>query len=232
MAADCTTRILAFCLGALLLSGGCEEETANRGGNWTLLDVGFNWSSDGNTAPWEQDLYTYPQTWDLYQPPADAGSPDAGCTKTSSSCSSCASDEICTAVGGGTCIQVVELIGSSTDAVVLARIVEAYLDCWYGYPGKTVVCSAFDTCQMAGAVTGADVEGFVCQTATTQDLPSGKLDKARDLLNCKKKIWPLGIKRPEWQISSIDSGKQGLVCLYYSSHHGFGLDRLHVKSCH
>jgi hypothetical protein len=174
---------------------------------------------------------------DLYLPPGtkfDLGPPDTkpACWTAPVKCSfPCGPSKLCTAANNGACIPTLTLGGAAASTSVLAALTRAYVDCWFGYPGKTKACYALDTCQMTGSLNGSVVEGWICAAATASGLSSKYLSDAQKLLNCGKEKKPWGIKRPLWLVGAADPGEQGRLCLSYVHNGGWGKDRLHVKPC-
>lgn len=224
-------------VGAALFGCGAEEPTIPfriDGGGYQ--SDGFSWSDYGYQPKYDQGL-----RFDLGGTPHDGqplgdvqssgdGSP-SGCQGPSgASCSPCAPDLICTAAKGGTCTKTIKLVGPASDEAVLKAVANAYVACWALQPQQDTLCSTFDTCQMSGTLTDPMVCDWVCKQSQVSDFPnSTKHDTAKMICGCAIYQKPY---RPDWQVSSLISGQQGIVCLSYDKDGDWMyFDYLYVDKC-
>lgn len=230
--------LVISCFGAGLLGCGADEPTIpfriDGGGYQT---DGVYWSDYGSQPKYDQGL-----RFDLGGTPQQDGQPmgdgsqggdstPTGCQgPTGASCSTCAPDLICTAAKGGTCTKSIKLVGPASGKPVLKAVANAYVACWAKQPPQDTLCSTFDTCQMTGTLTDPMVCDWVCKQSQVADFPNvTKHDTAKMICGCAIYQKPY---RPDWQVSSLVSGQQGIVCLSYDKDGDWMyFDYLYVDTC-
>jgi len=162
-----------------------------------------------------------------------AGDGQAGCAvPTSVVCSNgCPGGEICTEAKGGACVKRLILTGPATDKAALAAVALAYVRCWDQDPSDDQLCATFDTCAMTGVLTEAAISDWVCSKAGITDFPTADdYDTARGVCRCSTWQGEL-VYRPDWKVSSIVAGQNGIVCLSYDKRPWYEFDRLNVNDC-
>ncbi|MCC6751693.1 MAG: hypothetical protein IT371_28835 [Deltaproteobacteria bacterium] len=228
-----TQRWLCGALLAGLVAGCGSSQTGRKDARakadgFTLGDGGWGYLDGGGPIP---DIWT--PTGDL-RPAGDgpaSGDASGKCSKPQgASCTGCAADESCTAANGGTCAKKIALSGSSTDAKNLLMVAVAYVDCWNKQSTGSKLCFTFDSCAMQGSLNGQMVKEWVCKAQVSDFPDSATHGTARSILACNG-IWE--IERPQWKLSGMNAGEDGLNCMSY---HDYGtmpwdLDRVDIHDC-